>query len=274
MESKIAEALVLKYEPISIIITNEKPKDAVQLNKGKFGCIMAMFVAAINGRQAVIDRNTFGCPGGGTGLGFGNQYKNFPGGEKGFCYFLSTGVNDWGPGRKLARIAKPFISSETYDTIINGEGYLKTPELVGKFLECLPIMDIPYKYVVFRQLRQWEAEKEEPQTVVFLADLDQLSALVILANYNRDSNENVIIPMASGCQCMGIYPFREASRDQPRAVVGIADISARMYLKRCLKDDVVSVAVPYTMFREMESNITGSFLERNSWNGLIKSKIL
>ncbi|MFC2018222.1 DUF169 domain-containing protein [Chloroflexota bacterium] len=272
MESNIAEALALRHEPVGIILTDEKPKDSVQLNEGKFGCVMAMFVAAINGRQVVFDRNTYGCPGGGTGLGFGNQYKNFPGGEKGFCYFLSTGVNGWGLGRKLARMAKPFVSSETYRTIINGEGYLRTPELVGKFLECLPITDIPYKYVVFRQLRQVEAEKEEPQTVVFLADLDQLSALVILANFSRDSNENVIIPMASGCQCIGIYPFREASREQPRAVVGIADISARIYLKRHLKDDVVSVAVPYAMFREMESNISGSFLERDSWNGLLKLK--
>lgn len=86
------------------------------------------------------------------------------------------------------------------------------------------------------------------------------------------SNKNVIIPMASGCQCLGIYPFREALRERPRAVVGIADISARIYLKRHLKDDVVSVAVPYTMFREMESNISGSFLERNSWIELMKLK--
>jgi len=27
------------------------------------------------GRVAVFDRETFGCPGGGTGLGFGDQYR-------------------------------------------------------------------------------------------------------------------------------------------------------------------------------------------------------
>lgn len=274
MESNIVEALALKHEPVGIVLSDIKPEDAIQFNKGRFGCVMAMFVAAVNGRQAVFDRNTFGCPGGGTGLGFGNQYKKFPGGEKGFCYFLSTGVNEWGPGRKLAKMAKPFISSYTYNTIVHGEGYLRTPELVGKFLEYLPMTDIPYKYVIFRQLCRVDAEKEKPAAVVFLADMDQLSALVILASYSRDSNENVIVPMASGCQCIGIYPFREALQERPRAVIGIADISARIYLKNHLKDDLVTVAVPYSMFVEMESNISGSFLERNSWSGLMKLKTL
>ena len=76
MKSNISEALNLKHEPVAVILTNEKPKDAVQLAKGKFGCVMAMFAGAVQGKQAVFDRNTFGCPGGGTGLGFGNQYKN------------------------------------------------------------------------------------------------------------------------------------------------------------------------------------------------------
>lgn len=272
MKSRIDEVLSLKHHPVAIVLTDVKPDDAIQLNKVKFSCVMAMLVAAVRGRQAVFDRKTFGCPGGGTGLGFGNQYKNFPGGEQGFCYFLSIGINKWGPGRQLARLAKPFINKKTYDTILHGEGYLKTPELVGNFLKCLPMMDIPYQYVVFRPLFQVDPEKEKPATVVFLADMDQLSALVILANYSRNCNENVIIPMAAGCQCIGIYPFREASREQPRAVVGLVDISARVYLKRQLKDDLMSFTVPFNMFQEMEANVPGSFLEGNTWNELIKLK--
>jgi len=272
MKSNIAEALDLKHEPIAVILTNEKPEDAVQLSEGKFGCIMAMFAGAVQGKQAVFDRNTFGCPGGGTGLGFGNQYKNFPGSEEGFCYFLSTGVGGWEQGKKMAEIAKPFINDKAYNAVLNGEGYLRTPELVGKFLECLPMMDIPDKYVLFQQLRQVDSEKGKPAIVVFLADMDQFSALVILANYSRDCNENVIVPMASGCQCIGIYPLRESLRERPRAVVGLVDISARVHLKRQLKDDVISFAVPFTMFEEMEENIPGSFLERGSWKQLMNLK--
>jgi len=270
MTSNIAEILGLKYEPVAILLTETKPDDAIQFKEGKFNCVMLMLIAAARGKQCIFDRNTFGCPGGGTGLGFGNQYKNFPGGEQGLCYFLSTGINGWGLGRRLAKLAKPLISKDNYESIIFGEGYFRTPELVSKFLECLPIIDIPYKYVLFKPLDQVDFGNEIPATVVFLANMDQLSALVILANYNRGHNENVTIPMAAGCQCIGIYPFREASLGQPRAVIGLADLSARIKLKRHLSDDIITFAVPLNMFQELEANIPGSFLKGNTWNELIK----
>jgi hypothetical protein len=102
--------------------------------------------------------------------------------------------------------------------------------------------------------------------------MDQLSALIVLASYARDSNEAVIIPQAAGCQTIGIYPFNEAKREKPRGVVGLTDISARVQIKRQLKDDVMSFAVPLAMFHEMEANVPGSFLERNTWKELMELK--
>jgi hypothetical protein len=272
MKSRIAEALALKYEPMAVLLTNEKPTNAIQFKEGKFGCIMAMLAAAVRGRQAVFDRKTFGCPGGGTGLGFGNQYKNFPGSEDCFCHFLSVGNKEWEPGMQVAQMVKPFIREELYDDLVYGERYLKTPELVRRFLEFLPMTDLPFEYVVFKLLSQVDSDKEKPATVVFLADMDQLSALVVLANYERECLESVIIPSAAGCQAIGIYPFKEASREQPRAVVGLTDISARVQIKRQLKDDLMSFAVPFAMFQEMEANVPGSFLERNTWKELMELK--
>jgi hypothetical protein len=72
---------------------------------------------------------------------------------------------------------------------------------------CLPMMQIPKRYAVFRPLADVDADKETPQTVIFFADPDELSALVVLANYNRGNNENVFIPYAAGCQTIGIYPY-------------------------------------------------------------------
>ena len=272
MKSVITQALALKYEPVAILLTNDRPANAVQFKEGKFSCVMFMLAAAVRGRQAVFDRKTFGCPGGGTGLGFGNQYKNFPGGEDGFCHFLSVGIKESEPGMQVAEMVKPFVGDELYDELVYGERYLKTPELVMKFIECLPIIDIPFEYVVFKPLGQVDADKEKPVTVAFLADMDQLSALVVLANYRRESNESVIIPQAAGCQSIGIYPFNEALREQPRAVIGLVDISARVQIKRQLKDDVMSFAVPFVMFQEMEANVPDSFLERNTWKELMELK--
>ncbi len=269
MESTIAKALTLKYEPVAIMLTNERPEEARQFKEGKFGCVMSMLAAAVRGKQAVFDRKTFGCPGGGTGLGFGNQYLNFPGGVEGFCYFLSVGNEQWEPGMRVVEQIKPFVGEDVYDDLVHGERYLKTPELVNKFVECLPIIDLPFEYVVFKPLREVNPEQEKPEVVVFLTDMDQLSALIILASYDRDDNESVIIPQAAGCQSIGIYPFREARQERPRAVVGLVDITARVQIKRQLKDDLMTFAVPFVMFQEMEANVPGSFLERNTWKELM-----
>jgi uncharacterized protein (DUF169 family) len=254
---------------LAILLTNERPEVAKQFKEGKFGCVMAMLAAAVRGNTVVFDRKTFGCPGGGTGLGFGNQYLNFPGGVEGFCYFLSEGYEQWEPGMRLVEQIKPFVGEDVYDDLVHGERYAKTPELVKKFVECLPIIDVPFEYIVFKPLKDIDPEKERPEVMVFLADMDQLSALVVLSNYDRDYNESVIIPQAAGCQSIGIYPFREARRERPRAVVGLVDISARVQIKRQLKDDLMTFAVPFAMFQEMEANVPGSFLERNIWRELM-----
>ena len=264
MKNIIAEALALKYVPVAIILTNEKPAGAIQFKEGKFGCVMSMVAVAVHGRQAVFDRMTFGCPGGGTGLGFGNQYKNLLGGEESFCQFLSAGNGDHEQGMQTAE--------DSDDDLSYGEAYVKTPELAREFLDCLPMTDIPFEYVVFKPLSQVDAGSETITTVVFLADIDQLSALVVLSNYGRVGSENVIIPFAAGCQSIGIYPYNEANSEQPRAVIGLVDIYARVQIKRQLKEDVMSFSVPFTMFREMETNVRGSFLERNTWKELMNLK--
>jgi len=272
MESVMAKVIALKHEPVAIVFTNTKPEGALQFKEGKFGCIMAMFAATTRGRQAAFDRKTFGCPGGGTGLGFGNQYLNFVGGLEGFCHFLSIGYEGSVEGMQLAEQVKPYVPSDLYAHLVHGERYAKSPERVNQFVQNLPIIDLPSEYVVFKPLKQMEASTEQPEVVVFLVDPDQLAGLVVLANYDRDSNENVTIPWAAGCQSIGIYPFAEARREKPRAVVGLVDPSARLQIKRQLKDDLMSFAMPFQLYLEMERNIPGSFLEGKTWQDLMKLK--
>jgi len=265
MKSAIKEALEIEHEPVAIVLSDEKPSNAKQFKEKRWGCIMFMLVAAIKGQTAAFDRNTYGCQGGGTGLGFGNQYKNFPGGEACFCYFLSIGNEQWAAGRQAGEQVKPYMREDAFDDFMQGERYIKSPELVKKFIEDLPIVDIPFKYVVFKPLKDVDKNREKPEVVVFLGDMDQISGLTILANYHRETNDNVIFPFAAGCQSMGIYAFAEAKSDKPRAVLGLNDISARLAIKRLLKKDLMSFAAPYKLFEEMEANLPGSFVERNTW---------
>ena len=80
MESAIAKAIQLRYQPVALLWSHEKPQGAMQFQEGKWGCVMWLAAHAAKGKTAVADIKTFGCFGGGVGLGFGNQYKNFPGG--------------------------------------------------------------------------------------------------------------------------------------------------------------------------------------------------
>lgn len=272
MESKIADAVSLEYQPVALIWSDEKPAKALQFQEGKWGCIMWLAASAAKGRAAACNRKTFGCFGGGVGMGFGDQYINFPGGKECFCHFLSAGNDQWEQGRQAAEKVKPFLRDEAYDNFVSGERYLKTPERVRQFIENLPITDIPAKYVIFKPLADVDLKEESPRIVVFFVDPDQLSAMTVLANYDRPDNHNVIMPYAAGCQTIGIYPYREARAERPKAVVGLTDLSARVYIRKQLADNLMTFAVPLAMFKEMENNVTGSFLERPTWRALLSTK--
>lgn len=273
MESRIARAIQLKYQPVALLWSDERPGSAMQFSEGKWGCVMWLVVSAAKGKTAVADRKTFGCVGGGVGLGFGNAYLNFPGGEEGFCHFLSSGNAARPGGSAQAEQIKPHVTDESYDNFLHGERYIKSPALVRRFLESLPMIDIPAAYAVFRPLSDVDPAKEEPRAVIFFANPDQLSALTVLANYGRGDNENVTIPYAAGCQTIGIYPYREAASARPRAVVGMTDLSARVYARKQLGDrHFMTFAVPFALFQEMEKDVPGSFLERHAWQRLLTEK--
>lgn len=268
MESKIAQALNLKYHPVAIIWSDNKPEKAMGFKEGKWGCVMWMLAAAAKGRSAAFDKNTYGCWGGGVGLGFGNQYLNFPGGLECFYYFLSTGNDNWETGRNIAEKLGSSVSKEFLEEFRRGEGYMKSPEPVRRFIETLPIMEVPQKYVIFKPLTDIDSSKELPKVIVFLANPDQISALIVLANYGREDNENVIVPFAAGCQQIGIFPYREVQSERPRAVLGLTDISARKNIKKQLDRNILTFSVPWHMFKEMEENIHGSFLDKQTWKSL------
>ncbi|WP_031513111.1 DUF169 domain-containing protein [Desulfofalx alkaliphila] len=251
MQSKIAQAIGLKSHPIAVVFTNKKPEGALQFKEGRWGCVVAMFVAASKGRTAVFDRKSFGCIGGGVGLGFGNMYENFPGGIE---YFLSTGNKEFCQSEIGKNIVRNMPALE------HGEAYYKTPELAKKFIDQLPITDIPYEYVVVKPLSE-VAEDETPEVVVFLANCDRLSALFVLANYNRAGGNAVFTPFGAGCHTLCLIPYNENRKDAPRAVLGTFDISARPKLDK----DTLSFAIPYKLFVEMESNVEESFLGQDSW---------
>jgi hypothetical protein len=153
-----------------------------------------------------------------------------------------------------------------------GERYIKSPEATLRFIESLPIREIPSRFVVVKPLDQTDPDQDAIKNVTFFVDADGLSALTILASYSRPDAENVIIPWAAACQVMGIFAYRELEREHPRALVGMIDIMARKHVRAALGEHSLSFTAPWPLFQEMEDNVAGSFLHRATWLSLRMSK--
>jgi hypothetical protein len=128
-------------------------------------------------------------------------------------------------------------------------------------MDQLPVRDVPETYVVFKPLAEVDESAETPRLINFYANPDQLSALVVLANYGRSTTDNVIVRMGAGCHTICLFPLDEAEREVPRAVLGMFDITARPQVDA----DILSLSVPLRMFKEMEENVPGSFLDKPDW---------
>ncbi len=245
MNSKLIDALKLQMQPVAIIHTDEKPEKGLHFKEGNmFGCVAAMLVAASKKNSlAYFDRKTYGCPGGGVGLGFGDCYDRFP-----IDSLLSTGDK-----QMAAQMGSAGAIME------EGERFYKNPEQARKWVDSLPMTDVSTKYVVFKP---WEmlTDEDKPELIVFFTNADQLSALVVMADYDKGTNQSVMSPFGAACQSI-LYGYEEAKKESSKAIIGFFDISKRMIVPR----ETLTFTVPFNMFMKMESNVETSFLETNMW---------
>jgi uncharacterized protein (DUF169 family) len=248
MDSQLISALKFKMQPVAILQTDDKPEDGLHFKEGSMrGCGASLLVAASKkNRLAFFDRNSFGCPGGGTGLGFGDRYGNFR-----IECLLSTGNEE---------IAAQMGNRGSY--MSEGERFYRNSKLARKWVDSLPMTDVSTKYVVFKP---WEkvTEQDEPELVVFFVNADQLSALVVMADFNRGTNQSVTAPFCAACQSI-LFGFAEAKKENPRSVIGFFDISKRSIVDR----EILTLTVSLKMFQEMEASVEDSFLKLHVWRKL------
>ncbi len=223
--------------PITLHYTDdEAAREHLQPVKGH-ACVIAELNRVTRGRTLAFAADTVGCAGGLRYLGFSHEVMPE------FAHFLSCGI----PGK------------------LEGERYKKSPEIVREAMGSIELFDAPARYAVFKRWDRLE-EADEPQVVIFFANADTLSGLYTLAGFDDVDRQPVICPFGAGCATIVQYPYTEATREQPRAVLGMFDVSARPFVPPTF----LSFAVPMAKFVRMVDNMGESFLITGSWAKVLR----
>lgn len=246
MKSVLCERLNFKLNPVAVFFTDEKPSGAFEAKEGQRICAASMLIAAAkNSQVAAFSEKTYGCPGGGAGLCFGNAFKaaKFP-----IDALLSNGDEVLAArgeefGRKLGK----------------GERFFASAPLAREWAGELPYTKTTQKYVVFKPLLLAD-ENEKPDLVCFFANPDQLSILVIAAGYWRGKSLNVVAPFVSACQSI-LLAYQEIKKEMPKAIMGYFDISQRANIPK----EILSLTVPFSLYEDMERSAKIGAMETASW---------
>lgn len=234
---KFSKTTGLNESPLGVYYTNDRP-EGVTPEEGVSGCMIGYLQhARKKGETVYFDKDHFGCPGGAYYMGF----RETP--RPNIEYFLSWGI----PGE------------------MEGERYIKTPELAREFFKNLKPRPSPASYCVFKPINKF-LNDQEPEVVIFFGTPDIVSGLFTLTNYSLERTDAVYTPFGSGCSSILTYPLKEAEKAEPRAVLGMFDVSARPMVER----DVLTLSMPYQLFLKLLKNIRGSFLETQSWKKVLK----
>ncbi len=223
--------------PIIFYYTDEENRAERATPPKGHRCFICDLGKVRKGDSLSFDMHTIGCGGGKRYLGFEqNLMSNFE-------YFLSCGI----PG------------------VMEGERYKKSPELVKEFLKNQLPFHAPGNYIVFKR---WDKlnEHDEPIVIIFFASPDILSGLFTLANFDALDPNVVITPFCAGCASIVDYPYRELQSKEPKAILGMFDVSARP----CVSPEVLSFSLPWPKFVRMVDNMEESFLITESWDQVQK----
>jgi len=245
MDLKVQEQFIKLWEkyfgaselPITFYYTNGIHDVELVKHPLLHRCLMADLDKVRKGKSLSFSTDSIGCHGGKRYLGFSQEIM------PDFEYFLSCGI----PGK------------------LEGERYRKTPELVKELMQQVPKFEAPGKHIIFKR---WDNlnESDKPEVVIFFAHPDVLSGLFTLANFDVDNPNGVFCPFSAGCGSIVQFPYLEKKSDNPKAVLGMFDVSARPYVS----EDILSFSVPIEKFVTMVNNMEESFLITHSWQKVQK----
>jgi len=196
----------------------------------KGDCVFSFYKNLIEGETLHITRRDYGCGGAGR----------------------------WMCGIEM-RPKKDFIKF-----LVDDEGLKSSHELMEKWIDSSRPYKATHPNIFIGPLK--EAQWDYIKSVIFFVNPDQLSTLMIGAQYSSapDGPLPVIAPFGSGC--MELLPFKDLSI--PQAAIGATDIAMRQHLP----PDILTFSVTKPMFRQLCSLDERSFLYKPFLKRLRKAR--
>jgi len=157
------------------------------------------------------------------------------------------------------------ISKEDFiKFLVDDEGLKASHELMEKWIDSSTPYQAIHSHLFIGPLKedQWEYIK----TITFYVNPDQMSTLMLGAQYNSapDDPSSVIAPFGSGC--MELQPFKDLSI--PQAAIGATDIAMRQHLP----PDILAFTVTKPMFKQLCDLDERSFLYKPFLQNLRKAR--
>jgi hypothetical protein len=229
-----------KYKLCGVYFSNAKPENALELKKKGNGCIVPLILKASTGIPLVVGEESTGWSCSAFYLGF--QDTIFEGIE----YFLSNKDDFWRPCEK----------------------FIQNPALAKAFVDNVHPVKPDKSYIIVKPLEDF-APDEEPESVLFFVNADQLSALVFLTHYDAPGTmDRVLAPFSSSCMALVTLPLKLARNNEDKAIIGNFDIAARTRMPA----DLLSFALTYAFLKKLAGFLPESFFTTHNW-GILKDRI-
>lgn len=265
MQSNISEKLEMKFPPIVLLKSDEKPENTVGPKKSG-GCAMSFVAQTIAKRKTTyFGRENISCGGISAGFGWGSgladeDAENFQ------AAFLSNGVDSATDKEeylsKIENMPKP-----TREMFHHGERIYCDFETAKTCIKNRPIYD-EGEYVIFKGLENLK-EGEIPQSVIFTVNPIELTVLIQINSSFRLEDNYILTPQASSCQSIGCFTFKEGENDNPKPVLGPIDFAGRAKTKHFIPNDYLTLSMPWELFLKLEELSKDSVLETDLWKNFI-----
>lgn len=203
----------------------------VQPTPGKRACVFSFFKQWSKGKTLHLTPQNHGCRGAGNWL-FGIQHRS---------------------------------RQEFVEFLVGEEGLKASHELMNQWLDHSRPYQAQHPHLLIGPLRQ--EQSQYLKSITFYVNPDQLSALILGAQYHYAPGAPSPVSAPFGAGCMQLVPLL-ADLDAPQAIIGATDSAMRQYLP----PDVLAFTVTLPLFKQLCELDENSFLYKPFWTNLRKAR--